>query len=56
MSDMLKAIHNDTEEYKRLCQKYKEAPVMLPGGLDADCYGSHAMKLKRREQEENMNC
>lgn len=48
MSDIIKAIHDDMEEYRDLCRKYGEEVQMLRG--DPDCYGQHAKKLKRLEE------
>ena len=48
MSDMIKAIHDDMEEYRDLCRKYGEEVRMLRG--EPDCYGQHAKKLKKLEE------
>ncbi|GEM_PF-2682619 len=59
MSDMMKAIDDDIDDYKRLCDKYGEkvrygsvrwgrGHTQLP-----DCYGKHAESLKERERKEN---
>ena len=46
MGDILKAIYQDEQEYKRLCKKYKETPT--EDGL----YRGHFKALRERERQE----
>ncbi len=53
MSNSLKAIDDDVEDYLYLCKKYKEKPetTLTPGGQEwADPYGNHAAKLRAKER------
>jgi hypothetical protein len=50
MSNILKAISEDIEEYIYLCKKYGEKVQYVDYG--EDCYGEHASKLKQRQREE----
>jgi hypothetical protein len=51
MSDLLSAIYDDIEDYKRLCKKYKEEPQFHDGTIE--CYGAHAKALEDREYNDN---
>lgn len=56
MGDILKAIHDDMEEYEDLCQKYGEEVQSTPtsqGVYLPDCYGNHARQLKERARKDN---
>jgi hypothetical protein len=50
MGDMMKAIHDDIEEYEGLCRNYNERIRVSHGS--PDCYGEHARSLKKRAREE----
>ena len=56
MSDIMSAIHDDIDEYLRLCQKYKEDPEIVYHDderllAEVNPYGKHAEKLKKREEK-----
>ena len=56
MSDIMAAIHDDIEEYLRLCQKYKEDPEIVYHDderllAEVNPYGKHAEKLQKREEK-----
>jgi len=51
MSDICSAIHDDIQNYIRLCHKYGEKVVYSDGWVE-DCYGKHAKKLEKREKSE----
>ncbi len=55
MGSIISAIHDDMEDYERLCERYGEKPHVKPDvrGIPLlDCYGAHASKLKERERLE----
>ena len=55
MGSIISAIHDDMEDYERLCEKYGEKPRVKPdayGNRLLDCYGAHATELKRRQRLE----
>lgn len=55
MSDLMKAIADDIEEYLKLCSYFNEEPQRDPFG-EYDCYCGHAKGLKNRfKEEENMS-
>ena len=50
MSNILKAIFEDIEEYEDLCRRYGEEVTYSQGS--PDCYGSHARELISRRDKE----
>ena len=46
MSNLMKAIYEDIEEYKALCDYYKESPVCDKNGPDP--YSDHSHELQKR--------
>lgn len=57
MSDLLSAIRDDINEYKRLCDLYGEQVQYSRDnyGIEiADCYGEHAKSLKKRKKSKDM--
>lgn len=51
MSDLISAVCDDMDEYVSLCEKYGHK-VRYDSNDNPDCYGVHAGKLERREQDE----
>lgn len=52
MSDIISKIHDDMEEYERLCQDNGVEPKYTRdayGNLILDCYGSHAKQLESKK-------
>ena len=49
MSDMRKAIYEDTQEYEQLCKYYNEKPVCDKHGANPYC--EHSKELQRRYYE-----
>lgn len=55
MSDIISAIHDDIEEYVRLCKLHNEEVQYVRdayGHMVEDCYGEHAEKLLERRSKE----
>lgn len=55
MGDILKAIYDDIEEYKWLCQHFDEPVVRKSdayGNMLPDCYGPHCAQLQERYRKE----
>jgi hypothetical protein len=55
MGSIISAIHDDMNDYERLCEKYSEKAKYSPdayGNMLLDCYSDHARKLKERERKE----
>lgn len=52
MSDICSAIHDDIQDYIRLCSKYGETVKYTDSCRTEDCYGNHADKLRKRERSE----
>ena len=50
MGDILKAVHDDTEDYLDLCKEYGETPEK--DELGPNPYGKHAHLLKQRKKKE----
>jgi len=44
MSDGIKRMHEDIDDYITLCRKYNEA--VQYDGIYPDCYGKHSTKLE----------
>jgi len=55
MSDLMSAIHDDIQEYRRLCELYDEDVQYQEDYYNIpveNCYGKHATKLKEKHKKQ----
>ncbi len=58
MSDSMKKMKEDIEDYIRLCRYFNEDPRFVrtaQGPMVEDCYGDHAKILNERKKQEEKN-